>query len=155
MHLRHCEGSVTLRICGGTLPGDTIAGLWFIGVFHKAIDSWLQDTQSDRIYAHLPWLPEIVENASTLVPVETNSFADDLQRTHITRTLPELRDGSRRLTQRLEHHTKPYLLRQNHDKHTALVSFMGRGSNDLNRIAYLQPDAIPCKSQRSCRYLGP
>ena len=57
------EGRLTCTIGSGTLPGDSVAGPWFLSAFHPRIDAYIDSTQHLAVWADCSWLPSLVPEA--------------------------------------------------------------------------------------------
>eukprot|EP00959_Pyramimonas_sp_CCMP1952_P261496 5467505-Pyramimonas_sp.AAC.1 len=49
------DGDLVVAIGQGTLPGDTVACLWFLGAYNTAIDRF-RDSDAVGIYVTMKWL---------------------------------------------------------------------------------------------------
>eukprot|EP00959_Pyramimonas_sp_CCMP1952_P415970 8715212-Pyramimonas_sp.AAC.1 len=90
-----CAGGVlVLKICSGTLPGDTIAGLWFLCVYHLSVDRFQRDTLDTRLCCRLPWMVDAISDspkgqlevriaARTPIDISLTSCADDVGKRRI------------------------------------------------------------------------
>ena len=88
MQLPCADGVLQCRIGSGTLPGDTIAGPWFLAAYHPCLDAYLQTSPQLAITAVFP--DELQRGLELMLPgrhvpaqldVSLSSYADDVART--------------------------------------------------------------------------
>eukprot|EP00959_Pyramimonas_sp_CCMP1952_P178850 3738803-Pyramimonas_sp.AAC.1 len=94
------DGILEMGIGSGTLPGDSIACLWFLGPYHWSVDG-IVSPECPGLSVTIPWLKHcLADDVSDRVrlcswsqqPIEISltSFADDLARTQLVRSLEGL-----------------------------------------------------------------
>jgi hypothetical protein len=92
MVLECADGELSLLIKSGTLPGDSIAGIWFLCVYHKAVDAFLRESHSP-ISVSVPWIHRCICDTDEYamrwqidphrIDISVSGYADDLFRTTI------------------------------------------------------------------------
>ena len=125
LFLQCADGQLVLGIGSGTLPGDSIACEWFLGVYHQAVDRFAILHVGPPLHVHCPWLCGIITDSGPSVQ-------------HALRAQAHL----------------PVDV-QNTEKQESLLRFAGRGSRQHMRAAYGLALPIPGKVVRLARYLGP
>jgi hypothetical protein len=152
------DGDLCMLIQSGTLPGDSVAGIWFLCVYHKAVDGFLAESNS-RITLSIPWLHRcICDNSEQLmlwqinqhaIDVSASGYADDLFRTTLVRSYDELVCKTARNDRLLEFHLGGVGVSTNWGKRMSLVRFYGVGAQAHQRRAFDSGASL------SLRYLGP
>ena len=154
--------NVTLGIAV-LLPGDTIAGLWFLGVYNWACDGivsnllgirstckWLRRALSDNECAR----PALLAAGNDGIDVSFTSFADDFARKRVVHDVSHLVRSSNQQCQQVQWFMDSINVSINDDKLCSLLSMFGTGSNSALRLAYGGALQLPGGFYRSCRYLG-
>ena len=95
MVLPCADGALCCNIGSGTVPGNTIAGPWFLAAYHPCLDTYLQGVQRLAITAICPelqqGLADLQQDESAQLPglppvpsqmdVSLTSYANDVART--------------------------------------------------------------------------
>eukprot|EP00438_Fugacium_kawagutii_P012057 Skav222358 [mRNA] locus=scaffold7159:173:2950:- [translate_table: standard] len=150
--LQCSDGQLQQQIGSGTLPGDSIAGPWFLAGYHPKLDTYLQHTNSLAILAAKPaFFPQ---PAPAHLDVSFTSYADDVARTFCTSTALQLHQVTSHSSAQLTHALAPDFT-QNESKQEVLPFFGGKKALTHLRNVFTIPDIVPGKVRRHARYLGP
>ena len=139
------DGILLLLIGSGTLPGDSIAGIWFLCAYHMAIDGFQTEANS-AISFNVPWLHRCICDDSSQkllmwglkdnnVDVSISAYADDVYK---TRRVEHTRFSESATRQDLlfEHHLSGVGVASNKSKKKTLVRFFGPGAHTAQRAAF-------------------
>eukprot|EP00959_Pyramimonas_sp_CCMP1952_P121163 2533256-Pyramimonas_sp.AAC.1 len=96
MSLECVDGILEVALGSGTLPGDTVAPVWFLGVYHWCLDGYMGE-DSPGLSVRVPWLKHCLGEdegarialcawADRAIDISFTSFADDLCRTQLLRS---------------------------------------------------------------------
>ena len=172
MVLPCADGALHCSIGSGTLPGDTIAGPWFLAAYHPRLDSYLQSSKRLAVTASSPELQRglanilagnlAVERSESVDPpsvpmqmdVSLSSYADDVARTMRADSALCLHNAASLSSTLLSRALAPDFA-QNEAKQEVLPFFAGQGANSHLRNAFTLPRIVPGSVQRHARYLGP
>ena len=145
------DAPVQCKFGAGTLPGDTVAGGWFLGAYHECLDLYAQRAPVPELVADLPWLAQCkgCEQCDSRVDVSMGSYADDVLRFIIA-------TGADQMYQRVQKHSFEFqqALERNGFAHNdsnkfVIPKFCGKNSAKHTRWA------IDTFAVRAHRYLGP
>ena len=160
------DGQLVLGIGSGTLPGDSIACEWFLGVYHQAVDAFVVQHFGPPLQVHCPWLGNVLTDggpraqqallAQARLPfdVSLSAYADDLARTRLVVDIPQFVATGNAQSDALSAASRPASVVQNTDKHETLLKFAGRGARQGMRAAYGLALPVPGTVVRLARYLG-
>ena len=91
----------TLKVGSGTLPGDSVAGAWFLDPFHKSLDEITTSHPEMSVHFECKWAPGVwpelyhVGCGPFLIDTSLQSYADDSCKTYETPSFPSLGQRSR------------------------------------------------------------
>ena len=105
LRLQCVDGQLAAKIGSGTLPGDMVAGGWFLLHFHPKLDAFFSATPELQIKVTSPFA---IPNAPEVLDVGTSTFADDIIRETpgpLQRTLSQESIAPATLSTMLWHHT--------------------------------------------------
>ena len=160
------DGQLVLSIGSGTLPGDSIACEWFLGVYHQAVDAFVVQHFGPPLQVHCPWLANVLTDsgpraqqallAQARLPfdVSLSAYTDDLARTRLVVDIPQFVATSNAQSEALSAALRPASVVQNTDKQETLLKFAGRGARQGMRAAYGLALPVPDTVVRLARYLG-
>ena len=151
LRLDCADGQLAAKIGSGTLPGDTVAGGWFLLHFHPKLDAFLQATPELQINATLPF---DIPNAPESLDVGTSTYADDIIRGIPGISAENVITGINRSNDALNTALAPDYV-QNSGKQEILPHFAGRGSHAEFRIIFGDFHNLEGRVHRRVRYLGP
>eukprot|EP00959_Pyramimonas_sp_CCMP1952_P246815 5158655-Pyramimonas_sp.AAC.1 len=132
-----------MGIGSGTLPGDSIACLWFLGPYHWSVDG-IVSPECPGLSVSIPWLKHcLADDVSDRVrlcswsqqPIEISltSFADDLARTQLVRSLEGLIRLNNTNTEHLKDRLSIVNVQANSGKQESLVYLGGKGAQAARR----------------------
>ena len=150
------DGELQQQIGSGSLPGDSIAGPWFLAGYHHKLDRYLHNTSNLAITAaRPPQFEDFPQHASpAALDVSFTSYADDVARTFCTTTALQLHNLAQHSSDQLSQALAPDFA-QNTGKQEVLPYFGGNKANTHLRNVFTIPDIVPGKIRRHARYLGP
>ena len=154
MVLQCADGELRCRIGSGTLPGDSIAGAWFLAGYHNKVDTYLQNTSTLAIPATRPAAIQQGDRAANQLDVSLTTYADDVARTVQTNTALQMHTAMHFSSQQLTQALAPDF-QQNEEKQEVLPFFGGSKALTHLRNAFTIPRIVPGKVLRNARYLGP
>ena len=151
LRLDCADGQLEAKIESGTLPGDTVAGCWFLLHFHPKLDVFLQATPELQINATLPFE---VQNAPESLDVGTSTYADDIIREIAGTSAENVIEKINHSNDALDIALAPDYV-QNSSKQEILPHFTGRGSHAEFRFIFSDLHNLEGRVHRRVRYLGP
>ena len=126
MVVQRSDGELQQQIGSGSLPGDSIAGPWFLAGYHHKLDRYLHNTSNLAITAaRPPQFEGFPQHASpAALDISFTSYADDVARTVCTTTSLQLHYVAQQSNDQLSQALAPDFA-QNTGKQVALPYFGG------------------------------
>jgi len=151
-------GQVLLQFGSGALPGDSVAGPWFLAPYHEAWDEHIQRTQQLVVRGTCSWLAPILrmpEEQQQTIDLGINTYVDDGSHTYRITDPLDFHIKSHHNMLSLECSCHPRNFHANESKRTSVPGFVGKGSQPHNRAVFRVPGLANGTIQTAERYLGP